>query len=145
MITSHAIACHARVEAPDAMAPIHSAADPKGTAAPIDNIASNEMIGITISPVEGRSNRSPRLPHPIRPMTAAILEQIVSYVGDHRPHAHPFDVTIAATLPDTSADADSLADLEAAGVTWWRAGWDPDGTVSFEDWLTRLREGPPRP
>lgn len=73
-----------------------------------------------------------------------VLGEIVDYTIQHRSSSDPLDVTVHGTaLVDPASAPDKLAALEEAGMTWWREGWDPESSVSVEEWHERVLEGPP--
>jgi alkanesulfonate monooxygenase SsuD/methylene tetrahydromethanopterin reductase-like flavin-dependent oxidoreductase (luciferase family) len=77
-------------------------------------------------------------------ITGESLREMLHYVREHRTSDDPFDVTVHRPLPpDRGEWPDLLADLEEAGCTWFRDGWDWEGRVSWEDWRSRVLEGPP--
>jgi alkanesulfonate monooxygenase SsuD/methylene tetrahydromethanopterin reductase-like flavin-dependent oxidoreductase (luciferase family) len=78
-------------------------------------------------------------------ITPGSLTEMLSYVDEHRSGNDDFDVTVAGmALADPEIAGDRLAGLGAAGMTWWREGWNPESTVSVEEWHRRVLEGPPR-
>lgn len=79
------------------------------------------------------------------PVTPEVLTQITAYVDKNRDDSGTFDVTVAGMAPANATDAAELITaLGEAGMTWWRELWDPEGSVTFEDWHHRVLEGPPR-
>ncbi|NNC93767.1 MAG: LLM class flavin-dependent oxidoreductase [Acidimicrobiia bacterium] len=77
-------------------------------------------------------------------ITPESLTEMLTYVNEHRRDDTPFDVTVpGSVLADPARARDTIAALQEAGMTWWREGWNPDGTVSVEDWHARVLQGPP--
>jgi alkanesulfonate monooxygenase SsuD/methylene tetrahydromethanopterin reductase-like flavin-dependent oxidoreductase (luciferase family) len=77
------------------------------------------------------------------PMTPETLTAIVAYVTQHRPNEASYEVApggCALAGPDRGAAV--TAEMASAGATWWRENWVP-GTIDFDEWLARLRDGPP--
>jgi alkanesulfonate monooxygenase SsuD/methylene tetrahydromethanopterin reductase-like flavin-dependent oxidoreductase (luciferase family) len=78
-------------------------------------------------------------------ITGESLREMVGYVQDHRTSGEPFDVTVHRSLPaDRGEWPDLIAELEEAGCTWYRDGWDPGGELSTDEWHRRVLDGPPR-
>lgn len=91
-----------------------------------------------VAPIVYRNGR-------FEPMTGPILREVLGYVDAHRTEDGPFDVTVYRPLPSDRGEAvDVLAELEGAGATWFRDGWDPESPISPAEWQRRVLEGPPR-
>jgi alkanesulfonate monooxygenase SsuD/methylene tetrahydromethanopterin reductase-like flavin-dependent oxidoreductase (luciferase family) len=78
-------------------------------------------------------------------ITPESLGQMMDYVNEYRTSRAHFDVTVTGSvLTDPPGARDKLGALESVGMTWWREGWNPGSSVSFEDWHRRVLDGPPR-
>lgn len=77
------------------------------------------------------------------PLTPEIAAEIASYVAEHRTPTEPFDFAVSGPVPDGHDEASWISELETAGVTWWRDGWVPWASVTHEDWLHKVLQGPP--
>ena len=77
-------------------------------------------------------------------ITGESLREMLAFVDEHRTSTDPFDVTVHRSLPpDRGEWPDLIAELEDAGCTWYRDGWDYEGPLSPEQWHARVLEGPP--
>ncbi len=75
--------------------------------------------------------------------TPAVIKEITDYVREHRSSSEPFDIAIAEGHGPGDDLADYVAEMEAAGVTWWRDGWLPWLDADHDAWMADVREGPP--
>ncbi|MDJ0662975.1 MAG: LLM class flavin-dependent oxidoreductase [Acidimicrobiia bacterium] len=73
----------------------------------------------------------------------AVIAEISEYVRSHRDTAEPFDIAIAEGHSPGDDLAEYVAEMEAAGATWWRDGWLPWLDADHDAWLADVREGPP--
>ena len=81
----------------------------------------------------------------IEDITPDSLTGMMNYVNEHRSTTDHFDVTVAGmAMAEPTAAADRIAALGDAGMTWWREGWNPESSVSVEEWHRRVLDGPPR-
>lgn len=77
------------------------------------------------------------------PPTAEAVADIAAYVGEHRTSTEPFDFAVAGTHSPGADLTDWMAEIEAAGATWWRDGWIPETGIENQDWLADVLQGPP--
>ena len=69
------------------------------------------------------------------------VREAAEYARRHRTSGGPFDIVAGGAVP--AADADEVAEYEAAGATWWLEclwDWGEDEDAVIE----RIRSGPPR-
>jgi len=78
-----------------------------------------------------------------REATPAVIGEIANYVHSERKTADPFDIAIAEGHNPGDNLAEYVAEMEAAGVTWWRDGWLPELGHDHDAWMADVREGPP--
>lgn len=78
-------------------------------------------------------------------VSPAMLREMTAYTMSHREIDTPFDIAPGGMLAGQSGAADLIAEYEAAGATWWREGFDPDGGRDHASWIDAILEGPPRP
>lgn len=78
-------------------------------------------------------------------ISPADLRDIVTYIGEHRTSADPFDVVASGLTQGghTQADVDAVAPFQEAGATWWLEFGFPWATP-LEDLRVRIKKGPPR-
>lgn len=81
-------------------------------------------------------------------MTPADIQELKTYIEQHRPQGTPFDIVIEGETPgdDPVAAANQLQPLAQAGVTWWiEAVWaTPETEGGVEGMNKRIQQGPPR-
>ncbi len=81
-------------------------------------------------------------------MTPPDIQELKTYIEQHREHSTPFDIVIEGETPgdDPVAAADQLQPLAQAGVTWWiESVWaTPETEGGVEGMRKRIQQGPPR-
>ena len=74
-----------------------------------------------------------------RRLAPAEIAEMLAYIARHRNDPGPFDVVVAGE--SAALAGGELAELEAAGVTWWLEAIWPN--VSLDDVRERIAAGPP--
>lgn len=79
---------------------------------------------------------------PMNPFTPSQLRDVIGYVKEHRASVAPFDVVCPGRTEGRgdSQDAETVAALGEAGLTWWIELYRP----LLPDLRERIRIGPPR-
>jgi alkanesulfonate monooxygenase SsuD/methylene tetrahydromethanopterin reductase-like flavin-dependent oxidoreductase (luciferase family) len=79
-----------------------------------------------------------------REPTVDEIRDIAGYVGEHRDGDGPYDVVaVGGTEPGDPGAVEKVAEMAAAGATWWLEGYVPvEG--EYEAALRRIEAGPPR-
>jgi alkanesulfonate monooxygenase SsuD/methylene tetrahydromethanopterin reductase-like flavin-dependent oxidoreductase (luciferase family) len=76
--------------------------------------------------------------------TAADLREIATFIGEHRDGDGRYDVVaVGGTEPGDPAAVERVAEMQAAGATWWLEGFMPK-EGEYEAVLRRIEAGPPR-
>ncbi|MBT8211798.1 MAG: LLM class flavin-dependent oxidoreductase [Acidimicrobiia bacterium] len=78
-------------------------------------------------------------------VTPEMAEEMIAYVHEHRDSDDEFDVTIIGGAPEAPGERSELmARYQAAGVTWFRFGADPEGgEEGVDSWIEAVLQGPP--
>ncbi len=77
------------------------------------------------------------------PPSPELIGEVAGYIANHRTEDRPYDLSAAGTMFGTGGGSETdLAAIAEAGATWWREQWVP-GTMDHDDWLRRIRRGPP--
>ena len=77
------------------------------------------------------------------PPTAEVVAEIMAYVEKHRTSPETFDYAITGFITRGNALTEWLAEVEAAGATWWRDTWMPEMGIEHEAWMADVLQGPP--
>ncbi|NEA36891.1 LLM class flavin-dependent oxidoreductase [Streptomyces sp. SID13031] len=78
----------------------------------------------------------------LTPFTPELIEEIWSFIGEHRQESGPYDFVISHDIPDDPlVAAAEIEQFERAGVTWMIHDWVP-WEYSPDDVRRRLRKGP---
>jgi alkanesulfonate monooxygenase SsuD/methylene tetrahydromethanopterin reductase-like flavin-dependent oxidoreductase (luciferase family) len=79
-----------------------------------------------------------------REPTAAEIREIAGYVTERRGGTGGYDVVaVGGTRPGDPAGVAKVAEMQAAGATWWLEGYEPD-EGEYAAALRRIEAGPPR-
>jgi alkanesulfonate monooxygenase SsuD/methylene tetrahydromethanopterin reductase-like flavin-dependent oxidoreductase (luciferase family) len=85
---------------------------------------------------------------PGKPLTAAALREMKTYIDDHRESQTPFDIVVEGETPgnDREAATETVNIWANAGATWWiEASWElPHDKYLIPSLLERIRQGPPK-
>lgn len=71
------------------------------------------------------------------------VAEISDYVRMHRKPDEPFDFSVSGPVPDGENSVKWLSNMEDAGATWWREIWAPWFTISADQWIKKILQGPP--
>jgi alkanesulfonate monooxygenase SsuD/methylene tetrahydromethanopterin reductase-like flavin-dependent oxidoreductase (luciferase family) len=78
-----------------------------------------------------------------REPSAAELRDIATFIAEHRDGDGPYDVVaVGGTEPGDPAGTEKVAEMQAAGATWWLEGYLPN-EGEYGAALRRIEAGPP--
>lgn len=77
------------------------------------------------------------------PPSARVVAEILAYVAKHRTSAGPYDYAVTHTHHPGEDLTEWVAEMEAAGATWFRDTWIPELGTEHEAWMASVLEGPP--